>query len=86
MKASINDVVQAVPEALGYHRMIGRNTGLNIIYVGFAETVVGEDTAFQGIPIEPGEMFSADMLDRYHRVPHFVCADGETSTFNYDFQ
>lgn len=86
MKASITDEAQPIPTDLGHHRLIGRNTGSNTIYLGFTDAVVGNNTSAQGIPIEPGEVTTVDMLDKYSRVPHFVCADGQTSTLNYDFQ
>jgi len=86
MKVSITDEAQPIPADLGHHRLIGRNTGSNTIYLGFTDAVVGDNTAAQGIPIEAGEIIAIDRLDALSRRPHFVCADGQTSTLNYDFQ
>lgn len=87
MKISITSTVQSVPSQTGHHRLIGKNTGSNTIYLGFTDAVVGTDNANQGIPIAAGEVVSIDAIDRYpYRIPHLVCASGQTSTFNYDFQ
>lgn len=86
MKISITSTVQPIPSETGHHRLIGKNTGSNTIYLGFSDSVVGTDNANQGIPIAAGEVISIDEIDRYNRIPHLVCATGQTSTFNYDFQ